>query len=152
MRMKTILMFVFTFSLAACDAGGPAPDRARLAEELLRADREFAALSEQSGPKQAFAAYLAPDAMLIGRAGDPVEGYEQALASFGDADRFELHWQPQFAEVAQAADMGWTWGRYQLLAEGKLVYSGKYVNIWLRQPDGSWKVRVDMGNQDPQEP
>jgi ketosteroid isomerase-like protein len=26
--------------------------------------------------------------------------------------------------------------------------SGNYVTIWRRQPDGSWKVAVDIGNQD----
>ncbi len=152
MRTNALLLISMVVVLSACESRTQPPDRAALAQELLQADRDFAALSERSDPKQAFAAYLAPDAMLIGRSGDPVEGYEAALASFGDADRFELLWQPQFAEVAEAADMGWTWGRYQLLSEGELVYAGKYVNIWKRQPDGSWKVRVDMGNQEPQQP
>ncbi len=49
--------------------------------------------------------------------------------------------------------MGWTWGVYQIIVDGKQVSNGKYVNIWTLQPDGSWKVRMDMGNQEPaQEP
>jgi ketosteroid isomerase-like protein len=27
--------------------------------------------------------------------------------------------------------------------------TGKYLNVWKKQPDGSWKVLVDIGNEDP---
>ncbi len=121
-----------------------------LAAELLETDRAFAALSEQADPKQAFAAYLAPDAIMLPRSGEPVQGFDQAVASFGETPGFRLLWQPQLAEVSTGGDMGWSWGLYQVLVEGKQVSSGKYVNIWVRQPDGTWKVRLDMGNQEPQ--
>lgn len=148
--MKNPVLIFGLLILTACEAKIEVADDAALAAELLQTDRDFAALSERSDPKQAFAAYLAGDAMLIGRAGDPVEGYDAAIASFGDVTGLDLYWQPQFAEVAAAGDMGWTWGRYQLLMNDEPVYNGKYVNIWKRQADGSWKVRVDVGNQEPE--
>ena len=120
-----------------------------MAAELLQTDKDFAALSQNTDPKQAFANYLAPNAIMIPRAGDPIEGYPAAIASFGEEVGFDLFWQPKFAEVAESGDMGWTWGRYQLLVEGEEIYSGKYINIWTRQQDGSWQVRLDMGNQEP---
>jgi len=148
--MKKSALVPALLFLAACQAKIEHIETVSLAAELLQVDRDFAALSESTDPKQAFAAYLAPNAMLIGRSGDPIEGYEAALASFGDEAGIDLYWQPQFAEVAAAGDMGWTWGRYQLLASGEQLYSGKYVNIWQRQADGEWKVRVDVGNQEPE--
>jgi ketosteroid isomerase-like protein len=116
---------------------------------LLQADRDFARLSEELDPKRAFAAYLAPNVILLSRAGSPVEGYDNALASFGEEPGFALLWQPQLAEVAASGEMGWTWGTYQVIVDGRQVSSGKYVNIWALQADGSWKVRMDMGSQDP---
>ena len=117
--------------------------------QLLQADRDFASLSEATDPKQAFAAYLAPNATMLPAAGDPVEGYEAAVASFGDGTGYDLRWQPQQGEVSRSGDMGWTWGTYQVLVDGRHISSGKYVNIWTRGKDGDWKVRLDMGNQEP---
>jgi ketosteroid isomerase-like protein len=80
-----------------------------------------------------------------------VEGLEQVLAALGEGDDpgYRLLWQPQFAEAAAAGDMGWTWGQYQVLAEGETISTGKYLNVWTRQADGRWKVRADIGNQRP---
>jgi len=148
MRKSTFILTLLL--LTACEVDIKSNDTAALAAELLQADRDFAALSQNTDPKQAFSNYLAPNAIMVPRAGDPIEGYEAAMASFGEEAGFDLHWQPQFAEVADSGDMGWTWGRYQLLIEGEQLYSGKYVNIWTRQSNGSWQVRLDIGNQEPE--
>ena len=150
MHMRKSTFILTLILLTACEADIQSNDTNAMAAELLQADRDFAALSQNTDPKQAFANYLAANAIMLPRAGDPIEGYEAALASFGEEAGFDLHWQPQFAEVAESGDMGWTWGRYQLLVEGEQLYSGKYVNIWTRQPDGSWQVRLDLGNQEPE--
>lgn len=144
-------LFLLIPLLAACTAEPevPAIDRVAEARALLEADRAFAALSEESDPRQAFAAFLAPNGMLVPRRGDPIEGHAAAVASFGEAPGFELLWQPQFAEVSERADMGWTWGRWQLRVDGQQVQHGKYVNVWQRQANGEWKVRVDVGNVEP---
>jgi ketosteroid isomerase-like protein len=139
----TILVFLNS-GIATYARDEPGPEA-----RLLQADRDFARLSEESDPKHAFAAYLAPNAIMLPRAGSPVEGYDNAIASFGEKPGYELLWQPQLAEVAASGEMGWTWGIYQVIVDGKQVSNGKYVNIWALQADGSWKVRMDMGNQEP---
>jgi ketosteroid isomerase-like protein len=136
--------------ITACEVAIEHQDAQPLADELLAADKAFADLSQRTDPKQAFAAYLAPNAIMIPRAGDPITGFDRAIASFGDTPGFELLWQPQQAEVASSGDMGWTWGRYQVLVDGTQVSNGKYVNIWVRPEGGEWKVRLDMGNQEPE--
>ena len=150
MHMRKSIFIITLLILTACEVDIRSHDIDTMADELLQADRDFATLSQNTDPKQAFANYLAPNAIMIPRAGDPIDGYEAAMASFGEEAGFDLHWQPQFAEVAASGDMGWTWGHYQLLVEGEQLYSGKYINIWTRQPDGSWQVRLDMGNQEPE--
>jgi len=147
--MKKLIVSIFVtsciFWLSSTGAGEQVdPDMG-----LLQADKDFALLSERTDPKTAFAAYLAPDAMMIPRHGDPIVGFDNAIASFGEEQGYELLWQPQLAEVTGSGEMGWTWGLYQVIVEGEQVSSGKYVNIWVKQPDGNWKVRMDMGNQEP---
>ena len=66
---------------------------------------------------------------------------------------YKLEWTPQYAEVAKSGELGYTWGKYILSyrdekGEEQKSY-GKYLNIWKKQKDGSWKVAVDMGNSSP---
>jgi len=150
--MKTITTLFLLTVLVACQSSNTETtiDIPALTRSLLQTDQAFAVLSEKSGPKTAFAAFLAPDAIMIPRKGDPREGYAQAISSFGEDPGFDLSWQPQMAEVAGSGDMGWTWGHYQVEVDGTQISSGKYVNIWKMQPDGKWKVRLDMGNTEPE--
>ena len=143
-RLATALMLLCALAAHAADEAAADP-----AAELLAADRAFAELSAATDPKTAFDAWLAPDAIMLPRRGEPVRGHAAAIASFGEAAGYALHWQPQFAEVAASGDLGWTWGRYQVRVDGEETARGKYVNIWKRQPDGRWKVRMDLGNQEP---
>ena len=151
--MKTLASLALLLILTACQTT-PIIDLDAEANALLEVDRAFAALSNETNPKTAFAAYMAPDGMMLPRSSDgAIEGYDSVIAVFGeDGDPgYQLLWQPQFAEVAEAGDMGWTWGQYQVVVNGENVDTGKYINVWKKQADGSWKVRVDMGNQRPQD-
>jgi ketosteroid isomerase-like protein len=137
--------------LTACQSAPPLFDADAAARVLFETDRAFARLSDRTDPGTAFAAYMAPDGMMLPRSSEgAVEGYDAVMDVFGDGDPgYRLLWQPRMAEVAAAGDMGWTWGQYQVVVDGETVSTGKYVNVWKKQADGSWKVRVDMGNQHP---
>ena len=59
---------------------------------------------------------------------------------------FNLEWQATSAEVAEAGDVGHTIGTFELTVEQDgtpMVTLGKYVTVWAKQGDGSWKVTVD---------
>jgi ketosteroid isomerase-like protein len=64
-----------------------------------------------------------------------------------------LAWHPVFARLAGSGDLGFTIGQYIFTgrgASGAAVQSfGKYMTVWQRQPDGSWKFVVDGGNANP---
>jgi len=150
-NFRMILIGCFLVGCSACQTM-PAFDIDAETQALMEADQAFAALSAETNPKKAFSAYMAPDGMMLPRASaGAIVGYESVIAVFGeDGDPgYTLLWQPQFAEVANSGDMGWTWGQYQIVVDGEAANTGKYVNIWQKQPDGSWKVRVDIGNQRP---
>ncbi len=64
-----------------------------------------------------------------------------------------LQWEPVDGQVAASGDLGYTWGRYVATAKDKqgneTEFHGKYVSIWKKQKDGSWKWIVDIGNDNP---
>lgn len=65
---------------------------------------------------------------------------------------FAVSWEPNRVEVSSAGDMGYTVGAYKLTihdAQGKPVTDrGKYVTVWQKQLDGTWKVVADIFNSD----
>jgi len=63
-----------------------------------------------------------------------------------------LKWQPTKVEVSKSGDLGYLYGTYSLAAnddKGKPITDvGKILEIWKKQPDGSWKCIVDTWNSD----
>jgi len=65
---------------------------------------------------------------------------------------FALSWKPSMVEVSASGDMGYTIGTYELKLQdpkGNLIAdNGKYMTVWKKQSDGTWKVIADMFNTD----
>jgi len=61
-----------------------------------------------------------------------------------------LNWRPERAEASTAGDVGWSWGTYEARTPsptGKLTIStGRYLSIWRRYSDGTWRVALGIGN------
>lgn len=82
------------------------------------------------------------------------EEVEKTSRQLFDTPNFTaLSWEPVYAVVAEAGDLGYTLGDYVaegLDAEGQTVtQQGNYVTIWRKQADDSWKVVFDTGNVGP---
>jgi hypothetical protein len=61
-----------------------------------------------------------------------------------------LNWEPALADVSGAGDLGYTTGPSLTTDEKqKPIRSGYYFSIWRRQPDGRWKVELDIGIKTP---
>jgi ketosteroid isomerase-like protein len=62
----------------------------------------------------------------------------------------DLTWQANNVGIAGAGDLAYVSGAYQWKlkdASGKgFVDQGKYLTVWKKQADGSWKVLFDMFN------
>lgn len=115
--------------------------------ELLSADSLFAALSVRNGAKAAFLDFAASDAMTFGSGAAFNNGHDAIAAGF---DTFPagavLAWTPVFAEVALSGDLGCTAGEATIAARR---YFSKYLTVWKRQANGSWKFVADGGNVRP---
>lgn len=122
-------------------------------QNLLKTDIEFSKTSVEKGAAEAFYFYLADDAVQLPAGSPPIVGRKAIRESMPGSSEAVLKWELVKAEVAKSGDIGYTWGNYELTWQGEdgktETVSGKYLDIWKKQPDGTWKVIVDIGNQAP---
>ena len=117
------------------------------ANELMHADSAFAALSVASGAKTAFLAFATDNAVSFGGGAQITEGREAIGAGFdGFPAGAVLEWWPVAAQIARSGDLGCTVGEAKIAS---LNHYSKYLTIWRRQADGSWKFVADGGNVRP---
>lgn len=144
-RYSLLLLLSFLASPFAGRAAEPAGSDARA---MVESERKFYQTGQEKGTRAAFLAFLADDAIIF-RPG-PVNGKE----AWGKRPEtgFDLIWEPTFAAIARSADFGYTTGpakwRANKKEEGFLGY-GQFVSIWKKQKDGSWKVELDCGIENP---
>lgn len=122
-------------------------------EFLYQLEAKFAADTAKGGGK-AFGTWFAPDAVTLENGGAPVVGHDAIAArATWSPDTYQLMWTPDGARMSPAGDMGFTWGHYEGLskdAQGNPVKeAGRYMTVWKRQPDGTWKVELDASNTGP---
>lgn len=156
MHLHTMTILVIIISVLSCSK---AVDVEQEKEALIQTDHDFAKTSVEQGAAEAFRKYLAPDALQFATGFKPIRGnqkiYEKMRAGMDSA--VVLDWKPMEAAVARSGDMGYTWGTYtvyqQDMVSGKRqpVDEGKYVNVWRKSTEGSWKVIIDIGNSNNEE-
>ena len=115
------------------------------ADVLKDADRAFAALSAQQGPNAAFQAFAAPDVTLL-NAAQPHVTPEQLGKRFPPDLR--IAWEPDEAVISAGGDLGYTMGHATITRADK-VEKSRYLTVWRKQPDGSWKFILDGGVPQP---
>lgn len=122
----------------------------------MSVDERFA---NETGARGAtgWASFFAEDGRMMTNNGPIIVGREQiqkAMAQSFARPGFALQWQPTSADVSRSGDLGYTTGGFQVMQHGPdgkptVATRGKYVTVWKKQSDGSWKVVVDIGNADP---
>ena len=114
-------------------------------DELLGADRAFAAKARADGVPAAFAAYAADNAIMVSRQA-VTSGHDAIVARFANWPAGQhIEWTPQAGRVSERGDMGWTWGNATYIAADGARTTGRYISIWTRDLDGNWKYALDAG-------
>jgi len=127
----------------------------QLEDHLMALDREFDEATAARGI-DGWVEYFAPDGKMLPAGGNVIQGHEAIRAlmgpSFADPN-FSLRWEPVYAEVSGSGDLGYTHGTFVVShhdPDGNPVKSyGKYVSIWRKEADGSWKIVADLGTPSP---
>ncbi len=132
----------------------PANRPGALERELLRTDSLFEVYAQEHGIAASFLAFMADSATLFPGGEEPVSGREAITKHMKEyPPGAKLLWWPKKAEVARSSDLGYTWGTSEYRdkdSTGKPIVSyGKYVTIWKKQADGTWKFIIDIGNRSP---
>jgi ketosteroid isomerase-like protein len=123
-------------------------------DAIRAADIEFSNDAAKYGTGEAFGRYAAEGAQMFSGAGELVTGPGAIAELFGPLiDGSSLVWHPVHGEMATSGDLGFTVG--YAVFNGKredgtpLVRYSKYLTVWKRQRDGSWRYVVDGGSGRP---
>ena len=148
--MKSLWIVVVALVAVSCAR----TSSVQVAAELTKLDNQW---SLDAGTKDAakVASYYAPGAFAYppGEALAAGQGAAQDVWAryFADSS-FTIAWTTTEAGGAKSGDLGYTAGTYKDSyrdSTGALVSeTGKYVCVWQKQADGSWKAIHDIWNAD----
>ena len=155
---RSLAIFLSVVLLAVLGARGGAGQEQHSSSALaalVEAERAFARLSVARGVREAFMTYFADDGINFQpHPTNTKEAYRQRPAPAAPPP-ITLDWQPIYADVSAAGDLGYTTGPYTLTDRGpaqRPAQHGYYFSLWRKQADGAWKVVVDCGIQTPAPP
>jgi ketosteroid isomerase-like protein len=119
-------------------------------QEILKADRDFSALSAEQGMKKAFLSFAHDSVVMLRDNGMPIVGkgaLESHYQNFTDST-FTLIWEPLFADIAFSGELGYSYGIFTLTPkdESQKPEQGTYCTVWKKDANGNWKFVLDTGN------
>jgi len=121
-----------------------------LLQEVMEADRDFAAAVAEGGV-DAWVAAFAEDGSMIPASGPVVTGHEaireMMTPAFGTPG-FVLKWEPQGGEVATSGDLAYTFGEFESRSDAEAPVRGRYVTVWRLGGAGRWEVIADIGTRE----
>jgi len=101
-----------------------------------------------------FASWFAGDGVVLGNGAVPVVGKVAIEKSANwSPQQYQLTWTPTDALMGPSGDMGYTWGHFEGHSKdangNPVITSGRYITVWRREADGTWKVVLDAGANEP---
>lgn len=156
-RVFLLPLVLLAFTACSTGDGGTEVDIAAAERSLLETDRAWSeAVAE--GDVDTIVSYWSDDAVLHMPGTPSVRGKQEIrelVTEMMNIPRFSLSWQADTVRVSADGTMGYTSGINEATAPGKdgelVTTKGRYVTIWERTSDGSWKCVVDIANELPPE-
>lgn len=115
------------------------------ADVLRAADRAFFQATRERG-LEGWLSWFAPDAVVFPPSGALAVGSAEVRRHYASQPGFPpkgFVWEPEAAGLSGAGDLGWTTGRWGNDASGSASWAGKYLTVWRKEADGSWKAVAD---------
>jgi ketosteroid isomerase-like protein len=121
-------------------------------QQMVDTERAFAARAMVAGWKQAFLEFFADDA--VGFDGTARTAAKAQVRQAPDpAAGVQLLWEPRYGDIAESGELGWLTGPSTSINPARnsgAPRPGNYASVWKRQPDGSFKVLIDVGIAPPE--
>lgn len=153
--MRKLFLVVASSLLLVAAGCQPQVDLAAEQAAIQQASVAWLEATNQPGETGAdgYASYGTEDAIFMPPNGPRLNG-RQAISDWAmqytGAEGFTVSWEATTVEVASDGSMAYATGTYELSftdAQGNAVSDqGKFVNIWKKQADASWKVSVAIWN------
>jgi ketosteroid isomerase-like protein len=146
MRSRSILLLIpLVLALVACQ-----PEAVPLTEAddaVIRANIQLQVDAGLAGDWDAFFSVYAQDAVLMMSNMPAADGLD-AIKQMDWVRAIE--WEQSVTEVRGLGDLALVRGTYTLLLdlEGAPRDQGKYLQVWGRQSDGSWRITEWISNSD----
>ena len=155
-RVRALIFVLFLLAFAmACQTQGTADTRAADEAALRKLDDEWSKAAGSSRDVEKTVSYYSDDAVVMPPNIPTLTGKEPVRAlwkSMLESPSFSGGWQATKVEVARSGDLAYVSGNYEFKESdsgGKpITDKGKYLEIWKKQTDGSWKCVADMFNSD----
>lgn len=150
--LRAFLALLLALSTVAYGTNKTSREQARQA--ITKAEADFEKARAERG-LEGWLSFFADDTADFVRGGPFTftkdEMRKRLQKDFDPAD--QLTWKPVKIEVADSGDLAYSLGTWQLKGKdpkgNDVTQTGKYITVWKKQKDGSWKVVVDTGTVDP---
>lgn len=145
--MKNIYLLIIVFFLyLSCKTKNNDAMVEKWKQEIRVSEQNFAKMVETEGIHNAFVAYAAEDAVLM-RNNELIKGKIAIDIHYKEINTKSLSWSPDFIDVSNSGDLGYTYGTYHYTYKDslgqELVDTGIFHTVWKRQSDGNWKFVWD---------
>ncbi len=150
--------FALTVILAGCQQAPPppAPDTH---DADVKAIRDLETATMQAGNAKdldKLMAFYADDASLFMQDAPVINGTAAIKAvskPMLEDKNFSLTWASDKVDVAKSGDLAYSQGAFTMTSTDTktkkvLTVKGKYVDVYEKQADGSWKCVAEIGNED----
>lgn len=154
MSARSVLLAALALGLASTACQPPAREAGPLSDEDVAALNQAADAYQAAvtaGDFDAWAAFYTEDAVIM-PPGQPAIRGRDAIKAWGEAFPTIVEWTPDRVEVDGRGDLAYVRATFSMTVEvgeaEPVSEKGKYLEIWRKQPDGSWLIAVDIFNSD----
>jgi len=115
---------------------------------MVATERAFAKMAGTHGVRDSFITFFADDG--INFTPHPVKTRQDLMSSPAPSSLppITLNWTPIYGDIASSEDLGYNTGPFLIEDKSPAKRPGRhgmFFSVWRKQPDGSWKVVLDMG-------
>ncbi len=122
--------------------------------EMVETERAFAAMGAEKGVRESFFEFFGEEGISFNPHPTNFREYarKNPLPDPPPPREFKLEWWPVYGDVAESGELGYNTGPTlftDLTPQNRLSGHGYFFSVWRKQPDGTWRVAVDMGADSP---
>jgi ketosteroid isomerase-like protein len=121
-------------------------------QEMVQTEQAFSKMAADKNTRDAFLTFIADDGLLFRPTAVNGKQWMSEHPVPASDKQALLAWQPAFADMSAAGDLGFTTGPWEFKEDKKdekPAGYGHFVTLWKKQADGTWRFVLDLGISHP---